>query len=131
MAILPWLRWSTALFLFLSLTCAAGNAASPSFENMAIVRTVELNGALTHITTRYTIRALQDDAGEYTFALGKADGELTTWMQAKVKGAEDELALKPNGFDSKRYATACLKTLSLALRHTAIHGHTPRPSQSQ
>jgi dolichyl-diphosphooligosaccharide---protein glycosyltransferase subunit 1 (ribophorin I) len=103
MAILYFHRWFTALFLFLSLICTTVNANSPSFENTAVVRTVELDGALTHITTRYSARALKDGASEYTFALGEEDGRLTTWIQARAKG-EGELVLKSNGFDSERYA---------------------------
>ena len=79
------------------------NSESPSFENTAIVRTVELEGALTHVTTRYSIRALKDGASEYTFALGEKDGELTTWMEARVKG-EDALVLKSSGLDKRRCA---------------------------
>lgn len=132
MAILPWHSWSTALVLSLSLSCKAVYADSPSFENTAVVRTVELNGALTHITTRYSVRALVDNIGEYTFALGEEDAGLTSWMQAKVKGEDEELALKPNGHDRHRYATTRLGNLPLVLYQTVVHGHTllPFPNRS-
>jgi dolichyl-diphosphooligosaccharide---protein glycosyltransferase subunit 1 (ribophorin I) len=113
MTILSWRTWSSALLLFLSISFTTVYANSPSFENTAVVRTVELGGDLTHITARYSVRALNDGVGEYTFALGEEDHDLTSWMQAKVKGADEELQLKPNGHDSKRYAATRLGNLPL------------------
>ncbi|KAF8476511.1 oligosaccharyl transferase alpha subunit [Gautieria morchelliformis] len=120
MAILSWHRWPTALFLFLSLICTTVNGNSPSFENTAVVRTVELDGALTHITTRYSVRALKDGASEYSFALGEADGKLMTWIQAKAKD-EGELVLKSNGFDSESQSWSYTATLPKPMKaHTDI-----------
>ncbi|KIJ57101.1 hypothetical protein M422DRAFT_773793 [Sphaerobolus stellatus SS14] len=93
-----WQRWSAAL-LALSSLCTTVHSASPSFENTAVVRTIELDGALTHITTRYSARALVDGVKEYTFSLGKEDGESTTWAEARVKDSEVALPLKENGYD--------------------------------
>ena len=98
------------------------NAKSPSFENAAVVRTVELDGALTHVTTRYSVRALEDGANKYIFALGEDDGKLTTWIQAKVKGG-DALVLESNGLDSERYVATRFMTLCHILHWTVAHGH--------
>ncbi|KAF8592190.1 oligosaccharyl transferase alpha subunit [Ramaria rubella] len=110
MHISSWHRWSTALLLSFSLTCNSVYAASPSFENTAVVRTVELEGALTRVTTRYSIRALEDGASEYIFALGEEDGSLTTWVEARVKGG-DELPLKSNGLDHRSRTWSYTATL--------------------
>ena len=121
MTIASWHYWSTRL-LFFSLTFVIINAKSPSFENAAVVRTVELDGALTHVTTRYSVRALEDGANKYIFALGEDDGKLTTWIQAKVKGG-DALVLESNGLDSERYVATRFKTLCHILHWTVAHGH--------
>ena len=98
------------------------------FENAAVVRTVELDGALTHVTTRYSVRALEDDASKYIFALGEDDGKLTSWIQAKVKGG-DELVLESNGLDSERYVATRLRILCSVLFQIVVHGHILLPCQ--
>jgi oligosaccharyltransferase complex subunit alpha (ribophorin I) len=97
MALFSWQLWSAVLLGFT--LCTPVFSGSPSFENTAVVRTIELDGALTHVTTRYSVRALADEVKEYTFALGKEDGDLTTWAEARLKGDEDTLPLKENGLD--------------------------------
>ncbi|KAF8524598.1 oligosaccharyl transferase alpha subunit [Hysterangium stoloniferum] len=110
-----WHRWSTALLLSLSLSCTVVHADSPSFENTAVVRTIELEEALTHITTRYSVRALQDNVKEYTFALGEKDGALTSWVGASIKGGEP-LALKENGYDKHSRSWTYVATLPEPLK---------------
>jgi len=93
-----WRRCSAAL-LAISSVCIAANSKPPSFENTAIVRTIELDGALTHITTRFSVHALEDGAKDYVFVLGKEEGEATTWVEARMKDSEETLPLKENGLD--------------------------------
>ncbi|GJJ07075.1 hypothetical protein Clacol_001274 [Clathrus columnatus] len=97
------MRWSTttaAAALLYSLPFStfsyfANAAPSSAIENSAIVRTIELDGALTHISTRYTVRALENNVHEYTFALGERDAERTTWIEALIrsKGSDGTTAL--------------------------------------
>lgn len=75
--------------------------ALASFENTAIVRTVELGGALVHITTTYAVRALAPDAGTYTFSLSEEDAQRTSFVEARVKGQKAPLALEKYGFNPR------------------------------
>jgi len=84
------LKWvSVPIFLFLSI--APSLCAKTSFENTAIVRTVELGGSIVHVTTTYAVRALENNQKTYTIALGQAEREKSSWLEAKVKGQEGAL----------------------------------------
>ncbi|KAK0468357.1 Ribophorin I [Desarmillaria tabescens] len=78
-------------FALLGLLFSALPAASHSFENTAIVRTVDLGGSLVHVTTTYAARSLEPDASIYTIALGEQEEEKTSWIDIKVKGQQDSL----------------------------------------
>lgn len=112
------MRWPTssaaALLLsslpfstFLYSAYAAQTTSSSAVENSAIVRTIELDGALTHISTRYTVRALEDNVQDYTFALGEVDGPRTTWIEAliRIKDRDERtvLTLDEGVYDKERY----------------------------
>ncbi|KAH9853610.1 oligosaccharyl transferase alpha subunit [Lenzites betulinus] len=92
-------HWRTPLSLLLSVfvlpLCAS---AANSFENTAIVRTVELGGALVHVTTTYAVKALEDGSSVYTIALGEQEHAHTSWLEAKLKGQSDVLPLGDFGY---------------------------------
>jgi oligosaccharyltransferase complex subunit alpha (ribophorin I) len=90
-----------SLLFFLSVTSVL--ASSHSFENTAIVRTVELGGSIVHVTTTYAIKALEDGLKTYTVTLGRDEKEKTSWLQATVKGQKTVLPVKERPFDSNKY----------------------------
>jgi oligosaccharyltransferase complex subunit alpha (ribophorin I) len=91
-----------SLLLFLSVTSAL--ASSQSFENTAIVRTVELGGSIVHVTTTYAVKALEDGLKTYTVTLGRDEKAKTSWLQATVKGQKTVLPVRERPFDSNKYA---------------------------
>ncbi|KAK0190947.1 Ribophorin I [Armillaria mellea] len=78
-------------FVLLGLLFSALPAAGHSFENTAIVRTVDLGGSLVYVTTTFAARALEQDASIYTIALGNEEEEKTSWLDIKVKGQQESL----------------------------------------
>ena len=93
-------RWPS-LLLFLSVTSVL--ASGQSFENTAIVRTVELGGSVVHVTTTYAIKALEDGLKTYTVALGRDEKAMTSWIEATVKGQKTALPVKERPFDWNKY----------------------------
>lgn len=93
------------LALFVSLICSliAYVAADHSFENTAIVRTVELAGSLVHVRTTFAAKALETGAMIYTFALGREDAEKTNFLEARLKGEQEPLELQHFGLNAKSY----------------------------
>lgn len=89
------------LLLFLFVTSVL--ASSQSFENTAIVRTVELGGSVVHVTTTYAIKALEDGLKTYTVTLGRDEKAVTSWFEATVKGQQTTLPLKERASDSNKY----------------------------
>ncbi|KAK0206551.1 oligosaccharyl transferase alpha subunit [Desarmillaria ectypa] len=83
-------------FILLGLVFSALPAISHSFENTAIVRTVDLGGSLVHVTTTFAARSLEPDASIYTIALGEQEEEKTSWLDIKVKGQQDSLEASVN-----------------------------------
>ncbi len=77
----------------LSLLCSFVSAASHSFENTAIVRTVDLGGSLVHVTTTYAIRALDNGAQQYFVTLGEKEARSASWFEAKLKGQNEPLTV--------------------------------------
>lgn len=75
--------------------------ASHSFENTAIVRTIELAGSLIHLKTTFAARALETGTLIYTFALGKEDGEKTSFMEARFRGEDTPLEIQKFGFNAQ------------------------------
>ncbi|KAI0832298.1 oligosaccharyl transferase alpha subunit [Trametes gibbosa] len=92
-------HWRTPISLLLSVVvlplCAS---AANSFENTAIVRTVELGGALVHVTTTYAAKALEDGSSVYTIALGEQEHAHTSWLEAKLRGQSEVLPLENFGY---------------------------------
>jgi oligosaccharyltransferase complex subunit alpha (ribophorin I) len=91
MALRNWLRLPALALATISLSLVS--AASHSFENTAIVRTVELGGSLVHVTTTYAIRALDNSAKQYIVTLGEKEAQSTSWFEAKLKGENEPLSL--------------------------------------
>jgi oligosaccharyltransferase complex subunit alpha (ribophorin I) len=93
-------HWRTLSILALAFVVPALSLAGegPSFENTAIVRTVELSGSLVHVTTTYAAKALEAGSKVYTIALGPKERERISWLQAKIKGQQQPLHVMDHGF---------------------------------
>jgi oligosaccharyltransferase complex subunit alpha (ribophorin I) len=76
-----------------------------SFENTAIVRTIELGGSLVHVTTTFAVKALEAGSKVYTVALGDVEKQKTSWLEAKVKGQPTALAVLDRGADSTKFVS--------------------------
>lgn len=94
---------SRVSLLLLGLLVSPLVSAEHSFENTAIVRTVELGGSLVHVTTTYAVRALDDGSSIYTIALGEDEHKKTSWIQAKMKGESEPLHLEHFGLNPNTY----------------------------
>lgn len=94
--------WRYGLPLYLLNALAPLVSAGHSFENTAIVRTVELGGSVVHVTTTYAVKALEDGSSVYTVALGEKEHEATSWLVAKIKGQSAELDLESHGINPER-----------------------------
>lgn len=90
-------------YLLLGLFASSLVSAEHSFENTAIVRTVELGGALAHVTTTYAVKALDDDSSIYTIAVSENEHQKTSWIQAKMKGQTVPLKLEHFGLNTNTY----------------------------
>jgi oligosaccharyltransferase complex subunit alpha (ribophorin I) len=73
---------------------------SPSFENTAIVRTVELGGSSVHVTTTYTSRSLSKNNGVYYLSIPRQQDDRTSWLEVKLKGASKPLAVDKHGIEA-------------------------------
>lgn len=73
---------------------------SPSFENVAIVRTVELGGSSVHVTTSYTARSLSKNNDVYYLSVPRHQDEQTSWIEAKLKGASSSLTVDKHGIEA-------------------------------
>ena len=93
------------LGLFISLICSLFSLvlADHSFENTAVVRTVELAGSLVRVRTTFAAKALETGAMIYAFALGKEDGERTSFLEARLKGEQEPLEIQHFGLDKQAY----------------------------
>lgn len=81
------------------------NAAPPAFVNTAVVRTVDLGGATTQVTTTFTAKALVDGATEYLLALGKEDDARLGWLEVREKKGKttgDDLSWSKGDYDELR-----------------------------
>lgn len=72
----------------------------PSFENTAIVRTVELGGSSVHVTTTYQARSLSKNNKVYYLALPRHQDDQTTWLEAKLKGSSKPLVVDKHGIEA-------------------------------
>lgn len=92
-------RWRVFICSFLPLV------ASQSFENSAIVRTVDLGGALVHVATTFAAKALQSDSKTYTIALSETEISKTSWLEVRIKGKDDMLPVTTRGLDEEQLVT--------------------------
>jgi len=98
------------------LLASAASLSGASFENTAVVRTVDLGGALTQVTTTYAVRALEDDAKLYYISLSDDEERHTTWIEAKLKGQSAVLDVDRHGFNPKNHAYLYAISLPKALK---------------
>ena len=92
-------------------------SASASFQNTAIVRTIELGGSISVVSTTYTAKVTsQGSATEYIVGLGKEEESKVGWFdvrEKKPKGGEGaQLEWKRGRWDERRSVQAS----SLAFR---------------
>ncbi|KAA1466496.1 oligosaccharyl transferase alpha subunit [Dentipellis sp. KUC8613] len=87
-------RWRTIPLLLVSLLSPSLVYAAHSFENTAVVRTVELGGALVHVTTTYAVKSLENGSQDYVVSLSEAEAEKTSWIEAKIKGQSETLSIQ-------------------------------------
>ncbi|KAJ7129679.1 oligosaccharyl transferase alpha subunit [Mycena epipterygia] len=130
-------RWCTVSLL--SFTFLA-SAKADSFENTAIVRTIELGGSLVHVTTTFAVKALEAGSKVYTVALGDAEKEKTSWLEAKVKGQPKALAVLDHGADSNSgvqfvditlpQALGLNATVNIVLETIQTHATYPWPERA-
>ncbi|KAH8118689.1 oligosaccharyl transferase alpha subunit [Phellopilus nigrolimitatus] len=89
------------LVLIFSILCTifAYVVADNSFENTAVVRTVELAGSLVHVRTTFAVKALETGSMIYAFALGRAEAEKTSFIEARLKNQQEPLELQHFGLN--------------------------------
>ncbi|ESK95992.1 oligosaccharyltransferase alpha subunit [Moniliophthora roreri MCA 2997] len=89
--------WRALSLLLLSSVSSTLSASLQSFENSAIVRTVDLGGSLVHVTTTFAAKSLQPDADQYTIALSNEELVKISWLEVKVKGQPKPLVVSYGG----------------------------------
>lgn len=72
----------------------------PTFENSAVLRTVELGGSTTVVTTSFTTRSLASGNSLYYIALPRDEDDRTTWLDVKVKGKATVLPIQKHGLEA-------------------------------
>ena len=109
--------------LFLAFLVPSLASPNTSFENTAIVRTVELGGSVVHITTTFAIKAIEAGSKVYTIALGPEEKHKTSWLDAKVKGQQASLPVSEHDFDVNKYVYASSRNniLSYSLVSSDYH----------
>lgn len=90
-----------ALLFYLLCTLITYVAADHSFQNSAIVRTVELAGSLVHVRTTFAAKALETGSMIYAFALGRAEAEKTSFLEAHLKNEQEPLELQHFGLNAQ------------------------------
>jgi oligosaccharyltransferase complex subunit alpha (ribophorin I) len=93
---------SGRLLLFLGLCAQVFALNTKAFENTAVVRTVDLGGAIVHVTTTYAIRAVEAGLKTYTVAIDQDENDKTSWLEAKIKGQPGVLDVKHHVFEASR-----------------------------
>lgn len=99
MALLTYL----AVYVAFICTSLTGVAADHSFENTAIVRTVELGGSNVHVRRTFVAKALETGSAIYTFALGRQEAETTSFLEARLKNEAERLELQHFGLNTPSY----------------------------
>ncbi|TDL29889.1 oligosaccharyl transferase alpha subunit [Rickenella mellea] len=87
-------RWPLISFLFTSWAVLCHAKAYGSFENTAVVRTVELGGSLVHVKTTYAVKAVEDQSSVYTVAFGQEDHSKTSFLEARISGKQTPLKIE-------------------------------------
>ena len=87
-----------SVFLFFRTVFALNVPAS--FENTAIVRTVELGGSAVHVTTSISTRSLANNNAKYFFVLPKEQDSLSKWIEVTIKGNPTSLVVEKHGIDA-------------------------------
>ncbi|KAG1754033.1 Ribophorin I [Suillus paluster] len=133
-------RWRALPLLLVSALAPSFSLAGLSFENTAIVRTIELGGSLVHVSTTYAVKALEPGQTTYQIALSKAERAKTSWLEAKVKGrtvpldvtelSEDESSTEHLLSVSLPKELAVNGTLNLVLETVQTHATYPFPEQA-
>lgn len=95
-------RWRVVSFILLGSVAHSLASIRQSFENTAIVRSVDLGGSVVHVTTTYAIKATQGNSAVYTIVLGSAEKEKTSWLEVKVKGQQEALPIHEHPVDPSR-----------------------------
>ena len=136
MARLSWLR--LPVLALAALSSAFVSAHPPSFENTAVVRTVDLSGSLVYVTTTYAVRALDDGANRYVVSLGEKEKQSVSWFEAKLKGQNEPLGvtaglLDPHELGLQRSLSlhTTLTRLSTPQWHLLIHRRPPKSFERQ
>ncbi|KAJ4478059.1 Ribophorin I [Lentinula aciculospora] len=132
--------WNAISCLLLASAAAASPAYSLSFENTAIVRTVDLGGSLVHVTTTFAVKALKEAASVYTITLPEDEIFNTSWLEVKVKGTHQPLTVTYNGapVDSKSHnldvslekPLAAGANINLVLETVQTHATWPWPQKA-
>ncbi|KAG8895291.1 dolichyl-diphosphooligosaccharide--protein glycosyltransferase subunit 1, partial [Tulasnella sp. 403] len=65
-----------------------------SYENTAIVRSIDLAGSTTEVQTTYQVRSLEDNNSAYYIALSEDDAAQLSVMEVKLKGSQTPLEVE-------------------------------------
>ncbi|KAG6854790.1 hypothetical protein C0991_001217 [Blastosporella zonata] len=132
--------WRTLPLLLLGLVVPSLASPSQSFENTAIVRAIELGGAVVHVTTTYAIKATKPGAKVYTIAFGPEEKRKTSWLDVRVKGQQASLPTSNHIFDSNQNyhlvdvtldkPLALNTTLNLVVESHQTHATVPWPAEA-
>lgn len=91
-------------FLLLPLSALA------SFSNTAIVRTIELGGSISVVTTSYQAKVVSDSpVSEYVIGLGKEEEGKVGWFDVRMKskgGGGGQLEWRRGRWDERRSVRA-------------------------
>jgi oligosaccharyltransferase complex subunit alpha (ribophorin I) len=123
------------------LVSAAAVLALANFENTAIVRTIELGGSLTHVTTTYAAKALVGNVQSYTIAIPRLEKERSSFLEVKIKGQQTPLAAEfdPENFKSSQFDILRVQlpkpldvgsTVNLVLETVQTHASRPWPERA-
>ncbi len=106
-----WLR--LPVLALATLSSSLVSALPHSFENTAVVRSIDLGGSLVYATTTYAIRALEDGAKHYIVSLGEKEAQTVSWFEAKLKGQSEPLEVTTGLLDPQEYGLNLLRHRNL------------------
>ncbi|CAK5262716.1 unnamed protein product [Mycena citricolor] len=115
-------------------------ARADSFENTAVVRTIELGGSLVQVVTTYAVKSLEAGSQVYTIAFDDSEMEKTSWLEARIKGQTNPLPVTSRGVDATSglhsiditlpKAPAVDSTVSLVVETIQTHATYPWPERA-